>query len=61
MNVKQLKKILNNLDDELEIRLLIPSLNPEDEENFWLEQVDFSNTGDSGYEMEGEVRLIGFE
>jgi hypothetical protein len=61
MNVGQLKQKLAQLDDELEIRLVIPTLNPEDEENFWLTELDVSEKGSSGYEEDGEVRLIGEE
>jgi hypothetical protein len=32
-----------------------------DEENIWLNGIELSNTGDSGYECSGEIRLIGNE
>ena len=28
-------------------------------DNYWLEEVEVSDTGSSGYEIEGEVRLYG--
>lgn len=31
------------------------------EENIWLHKIEVSNTGDSGYEVGGEIRLIGTE
>jgi hypothetical protein len=33
----------------------------EEDETFWLSDIEVSNTGSSGYEMSGEVRLIGIE
>lgn len=61
MNGKELIALLNNLTEEqkkLEIRLVSP-LNNEDDENVWLNDLEISNTGTSGYEEEGEIRLIG--
>jgi hypothetical protein len=61
MNGKELLTLLNNLTEEqkeLEIRIVCP-LNNEDDENVWLNSLEISNTGRSGYEEEGEIRLIG--
>ena len=33
----------------------------EDEENIWLNNIEVSEKGDSGYESGGEIRLIGSE
>ena len=30
-------------------------------ENYWLDEIEISDTGQSGYELHGEVRLIGVE
>ena len=60
MNVGELIEELNKLPKNLSIRLV--NCEPEnDEENYWLTSVEASKTGESGYEVEGEVRIIGTE
>ena len=59
MNVKELISMLEDCPDYLPVRLLINGA--EDDENKWLTKLEFSGTGESGYEVCGEVRLIGDE
>lgn len=58
MRPKQLIRILETMPDE-DIRLITDPDN--DEQNFWLSRVEFSEKGESGYEIGGEVRFIGVE
>ena len=53
--IKQLQKIKNKT---LSIRIIKEK---DDDKNYWLENIDVSNTGDTGYELHGEVRLTGKE
>ena len=55
MNVKELIEELKKLPQDLPVRT--DNQYPEGE-NEWIESVEFSETGQSGYEIEGEVRLI---
>ena len=56
MIVKDLIKALQAVEDKnLEVLLITQ---PNDEDNPWLNAIEVSNTGDSGYEVGGEVRLI---
>ena len=42
--------------------VIIPKHNPNfNMENYWLDEIEISDTGQSGYELHGEVRLIGVE
>lgn len=61
MNVQELIDYLNKVDDKsLPIRLLLVDITEYDEfENYWLKHSEIHNTGDSGYEISGEVILIG--
>jgi len=60
MNVRQLIAELEKIEDkDLEIRVIEEKDNGDP--NFWLDRVEVSNEGDSGYEIGGEVRLIGEE
>ena len=52
MNVKELIKQLENLPQDLPIRVVIK------DENEWLYELECSETGESGYEECGEVRLL---
>jgi hypothetical protein len=61
MNPKELIAILEKLPQDLPIRLVSVSEDGQNEENIWLSEVELSNTGDSGYEVSGEIRLIGNE
>ena len=55
MNVKELIQELKKLPQDLPVRT--DNLYPNGE-NEWIESVEFSETGQSGYEIEGEVRLL---
>jgi len=60
MTVKELIKRLEKIKNKnLPVRVIAI----EDESNYWLDPdgVEVSNTGESGYEISGEVRLIGSE
>jgi hypothetical protein len=68
MNVQQLIEILENIEDKtLPIRVIEDKDYYESGDakpNFWLyseTDIELSNKGQSGYEMSGEVRLIGSE
>jgi hypothetical protein len=54
MNVKQLIKQLENLPQDLPIRVVMK----DKDENEWLYELEYSATGESGYEECGEVRLL---
>ena len=64
MTVQELINKLNTIADKnLLVRVLEnnpnnPNLNIE---NYWLHSIEVSNTGQSGYELNGEVILIGEE
>ena len=55
MSVAELIKQLEKLPQDLPLRVVDES---NDEENFWVYGIDFSNTGEQGYEISGEVRLL---
>jgi hypothetical protein len=55
MNVAELIKQLEKLPQDLPLRMVDES---NDEENLWVYGVNFSITGDRGYEISGEVRLL---
>ena len=63
MNVKELIKKLQKVQDKtLPIRVIEEEDN--DNPNYWLrtsDSIEVSNTGDSGYKICGEVRIIGSE
>ncbi len=68
MNVQQLIEILQSIEDKtLPIRVIEDKDYYESGDakpNFWLyseTDIELNNTGQSGYEMLGEVRLIGSE
>ena len=77
MTVKELIEQLQKIKDKtLSVRCYCPELEKYIEElnefapegkhiqsdiNQWLEDIDVSDTGDTGLELEGEVRLIGKE
>ena len=77
MTVKELIEKLQKIEDKtLSVRCYCPELEKYIEElnvfapegrhiqsdvNQWLEDIDVSVTGDTGLELEGEVRLIGKE
>tara|TARA_Y100000593_G_C4292382_1_gene328926 strand:+ start:1270 stop:1428 length:159 start_codon:yes stop_codon:yes gene_type:complete len=49
MKVKDLIEVLQKCPQDLPIKV----------NDCWLSKLELSNTGDSGYEIRGEVRLIG--
>ena len=55
MNVKELIQELKKLPQDLPVRTDNQYPNGENE---WIESVENSETGHSGYEIEGEVRLL---
>ena len=63
MKVKELIKQLQKIKDKnLPIRVIEGEDN--DDPNYWLRpigSIEVSNTGDDGYQICGEVRLIGSE
>jgi hypothetical protein len=64
MNVSELIKVLNDIEDKtLPVRVLEDNPNNADYnlENYWLDKIDVANTGQSGYELSGEVILRGGE
>jgi len=60
MTVKELIERLQKIKNK---NLPIRVISIEDDSNYWLDAdgVEISNTGESGYEISGEVRLIGSE
>jgi hypothetical protein len=59
MTVHELIEKLRQVEDKnLDVRIVDEN---NDEANIWLHSVEVSDTGESGYEVEGEVRLIGNE
>ena len=58
MNVQELIQELKKIEDKtLDVRLCNQYLNPDDNENYWLESVEVHDQGYSGYEEFGEVML----
>ena len=61
MTVEKLIKRLQLIKDKsLDVRIETQTLAEEDR-SCWLSNIEVSNTGSSGYEIGGEVRLIGEE
>jgi hypothetical protein len=62
MTVQDLIDNLNTITDKtLNVRVLENNPNNFDYnlENYWIDRIDVANTGQSGYELQGEVVLIG--
>lgn len=60
MNINELINILNKIEDKsLPIRMIELDEDGWYKDNHWLGEVEVSDTGSSGYEIEGEVRLYG--
>jgi hypothetical protein len=58
--VGELEELLATIKDKsLPIRIV--NEQKIDEENIWAHSIELNNTGDSGYECCGEVRIIGNE
>jgi hypothetical protein len=54
--IKKLQAIPNQ---ELPVRVpILEDIEGGDLENLWVEDVEYSDKGQSGYEIDGEVRLI---
>ena len=56
LTVATLIEILNLVEDKT-LPIRVQSENPTDEDNQWVDGVELHNTGESGYEVEGEVTL----
>ena len=64
MTVQELINELNNIKDKsLDVRVLENNIdNPNyNMENYWINRIEVANTGQSGYELHGEVILVGEE
>jgi len=62
MNGQDLLKHLQSLTPKQlkePIRLVVPNDMDMDNENIWLNEVEISVKGESGYEVGGEIRLVG--
>lgn len=62
MTVQELINKLNTIEDkDLLVRVLENNPNNPDlnMENYWLHEIEVYDTGQSGYELNGEVTLIG--
>ena len=62
MTVQELIDKLNTIEDkDLLVRVLENNPNNPDlnMENYWLHEIEVYDTGQSGYELNGEVTLIG--
>jgi len=64
MTVQDLIDNLNTITDKtLNVRVLEnnPSNSDYNLTNYWIDRIEVANTGQSGYELHGEVILIGEE
>jgi hypothetical protein len=65
MTVKDLINVLQNIEDKsLLIRVIENNdfdIDGNPKPNFWLSGIEVSEEGQSGYEQNGEIRLIGSE
>ena len=61
--VKELIELLNECPKDLPVRVVqdTDKDNAKDIANYWLADIEWHNTGDSGYEVCGEITLIGKE
>jgi hypothetical protein len=57
MKAKDLIKLLEKCPPNLPVRLVIDGV----EENIWVNGVEVSEKGESGYETSGEIRIVGSE
>ena len=60
MSVQELIDILKEVEDKT-LPVSAVDINSEDKPNIWIYDVEVSNANDSGYELCGEVRIIGGE
>ena len=62
MTVQELINKLNAIEDKnLLVRVVQDDSYTDITENFWVDDIEVANTGQSGYELNGEVILIGEE
>ena len=62
MTVQELINKLNTIEDKnLLVRVVQDDSYTDITENFWVADIEVANTGQSGYELNGEVILIGKE
>lgn len=61
MKAKDLIKLLEKMPQDLPVRILIDHEDHDDDENYWVNKVEVSKKGSSGYELEGEIRILGSE
>lgn len=69
MNIKELHKLLSDMIDEhpecaslpIRLELTVDEVNYDVFSNYWLTEYELHSTGMSGYEEEGELKLIGEE
>lgn len=61
MKAKDLIKLLEKMPQNLPVRIIIDQEGHEDDENYWVNKVEVSKKGSSGYELEGEIRILGSE
>tara|TARA_A100001515_G_scaffold68250_1_gene54277 strand:- start:239 stop:436 length:198 start_codon:yes stop_codon:yes gene_type:complete len=65
MKVKDLINVLQKIEDKsLSIRVIETNdfdIDGNPKPNFWLDEIEVSEKGQSGYEQNGEIRLIGRE
>ena len=60
--IKRLQLIKDkSLDVRIETQTYPWSIYTDEDTNYWLSDIEVSNTGSSGYEVSGEVTLIGAE
>tara|TARA_R100001143_G_C3238746_1_gene78098 strand:+ start:92 stop:295 length:204 start_codon:yes stop_codon:yes gene_type:complete len=61
--IKNLVKYLLTIEDQnLPVRICLNLDGVYDEDaNYWLHDIEVNNTGTGGYEISGEIRLIGGE
>jgi hypothetical protein len=60
MNVEEMIAELEKIEDKtLDVRVIQEK--DDGEENYWASHVEVSNQGDSGYNIFGEVRIVGTE
>jgi len=60
--IKNLVKYLLTIEDQnLPVRVCVNTEEHNTDANYWLDKIEVNNTGSGGYEVSGEVRLIGSE
>ena len=60
--IKNLVKYLLTIENQkLPVRICINTKKYDPDANYWLNDIEVNNTGTGGYEISGEIRLIGDE